>query len=119
MELKCLKCGCEGAYKYGHMKGYQRYRCKNCGYQFTKITPRGKPEKDKILALILYLSGLSMSATGRILEVTAQSVMRWIRKMYDRFITEKPDILGIKEVEMDEMHHYYQKNSKIMDLENY
>lgn len=112
MELKCLKCGCEGAYKYGHMKGYQRYRCKNCGYQFTKTTPQGKPEKDKILALILYLSGLSMSATGRILDVTAQSVMRWIRKMYDKFITEKPDISAIKEVEMDEMHHYYQKKLK-------
>ena len=45
--------------------------------------------------------------------------MRWIRKMYDRFITEKPDISKVKEVEMDEMHHYYQKNSKIVDLENY
>ena len=112
MELKCLKCGSKDAYKYGHMKGYQRYRCKNCGYQFTKTTPRGRPEKDKILALILYLSGLSMNATGRILGVTAQSVMRWIRKMYDRFITEKPDISEVKEVEMDEMHHYYQKKLK-------
>ena len=112
MELKCLKCESKDAYKYGHMKGYQRYRCKNCGYQFTKTTPRGRPEKDKILALILYLSGLSMNATGRILGVTAQSVMRWIRKMYDRFITEKPDISKVKEVEMDEMHHYYQKKLK-------
>ena len=101
----------QGAYKYGHMKGYQRYRYKNCGHQYT-TTPRGKPEKDKILALILYLSGLSMKATGKILGVTAQSVMRWIRKMYDRFITEKPDISAIKEIEMDEMHHYYQKKLK-------
>ena len=93
MDLKCLKCGCECVYKYGHMKGYQRYRCNNCGYQFTKTIPRVKPEKDKILALILYLSVLSLSAIGRILEVTDQSVMRWIKKMYDRFITEKPDIL--------------------------
>ena len=53
-----------------------------------------------------------MSATGRILGVTAQSVMRWIRKMYDRFIVEKPDISTVKEVEMDEMHHYYQKKLK-------
>ena len=119
MELKCLKCGCERAYKYGKKKGKQRYRCKNCGYQYTKTTPRGKPEKDKILALILYLSGLSMNMIAKILNVTAQSVMRWIRKMYDKFITEKPSISAIKEVEMDEMHHYYQKNSKIMDLENY
>lgn len=114
-----LKYGYECAYKYGHMKEYQRYRCKNCGYQFTKTTPRGKPEKDKILALILYLSGLSLSAIGRILGVTAQSVMRWIRKMYDRFITEKPGISEVKEVDMDEMHYYYQKNSKIVDLEDY
>ena len=89
------------------MKGYQRYRCKNCGYQFTKTTARGKPEKDKILALILFLSGLSLIAIGRILGVTTQSVRRWIRKMYDKFITEKPDISAIKEVEMDKMHHYY------------
>ena len=107
-----LKCGCERAYKYGKMKGDQRYRCKNCGYQYTKTTPRGKPEKDKILALILYLSGLSMNMIAKILNVTAQSVMRWIRKMYDKFITEKPSISAIKEVEMDEMHHYYQKKLK-------
>ena len=43
------------------MKEQQRYRCKNCGYQYTKTTPRGKLEKDKILALILYLSGLLMN----------------------------------------------------------
>ena len=53
-----------------------------------------------------------MSATGRILGVTAQSVMRWIRKLHDKFITEKPEISAIKEVEMDEMHHYYQKKLK-------
>ena len=53
-----------------------------------------------------------MNATAKILNVTAQSVMRWIRKMHDKFITEKPDISGIKEVEMDEMHHYYQKKLK-------
>ena len=44
-----------------------------------------------------------MSATRNIVGVTAQSVMRQLRKMYDRFITEKPDISGVKEVEMDEM----------------
>ena len=58
--------------------------------------PRGKPEKDKILALILYLSELSMSATGKNVGVTAK---------FDKFITEKPDISGVKEIEMDEMYH--------------
>ena len=84
------------------MKGHQRYKCKNCGYQYTKTTPHGKPEKDKILALILFLSGLSMRATGKIVGVTTQSVMRWIRQMHNKFITEKPDIATVTEVEMDE-----------------
>ena len=119
MELKCLKCWCEGAYKYGHMKGCQRYRCKNCSYQYTQTTPRGRPEKDRNFALVLYLSGLSMNATGKILGVTAQILMRWMSKMYDKFITEKLDVSSVKEVEMDEMHHYYQKNSTIVDLKNY
>ena len=39
-----------------------------------------------------------MGATGTVVEVTAQSVMRWIRK---------PDISEVKEIEMDEMYHYY------------
>ena len=78
--------------KNGHIKGYQKYKCKNCGCQYTKTTPRRKPEKDKILALILFLSGLSMRAAGKIVGVTTQSVMRRTRKMHDRFIPEKTDI---------------------------
>ena len=92
------------------MKGRQRYKCKNCGYQYTKTTPRDKPETDKILALILLLSGLSMRAIGKIVwGGTTQSVMRWIRQMHNKFITEKPDIKTVTEVEMDEMYHYFKK----------
>ena len=38
-----------------------------------KITPRGRAEKYKVLAPVLYLSSLTISATERILGVTAQS----------------------------------------------
>ena len=68
----------------GHIKGYQKYKCKNCGCQYTKTTPRRKPENDKITALIRFLSGLSMRATGKIVRVSAQSVMKWIRQIYSR-----------------------------------
>ena len=60
-----------------------------------------KPRKETILALILFLLGLSMRATGKIVGVTTQSVMRWIRQMHNKFITEKPDISMVMEVEMD------------------
>ena len=38
--------------------------------------------------------------------------MRWLRKVFDKLITEKPDISEVKEVEMDEMYHYFQKKFK-------
>ena len=110
MKLVCKKCVSEAYHKSGHIHGKQRYKYKECGHQYTKTTPQGKPEKDKIIATVMVLSGLSMNATGKILGFTAQTETRWIRKMHDKFITEKPNVSSVKEVEMDEMHHYYQKN---------
>ena len=46
-----------------------------------------------------------MSATGKIVGVTIQSVMRWLRKMHDKFITEDPDISEVKEIEIYEIYH--------------
>jgi transposase-like protein len=107
----CLKCGSDATVKNGYMKGLQRYKCKSCSYQFTQDTPRGKPIKDKILALTLYLSGLSMNMTGQIVGVSAQSVMRWIRIFYSKY-TEMPLPEGsVQEVEIDEMHHFLCKKN--------
>ena len=104
--MRCRKCGSEASVKNGFMAGAQRYKCKQCGFQFTRETPHGKPMKDKILALILYLSGLSMNAVGKILGVSSQSVMRWIRMFYDKFIPENDITSEIEEIEVDEMHSY-------------
>ena len=40
------------------MKGYQRYKRKNCGYQYTKTKPSGKPEKDKYLGIDTMVVGI-------------------------------------------------------------
>ena len=62
----------------GHACGRQRWRCKGCGRQFTRTTPRGKPAGMKRHAVELYCMGLSMNAVGQRLGVSAQSVLRWI-----------------------------------------
>ena len=49
-----------------------------------------------------------MSSTEIIANTTIWNVICWIRKIHDKFITEKPEISATKEVETDEMHHYYQ-----------
>ena len=108
MELICTKCGSTTYHKSGNIHGKQRYKCNV--HQYTKTTSQGK--RDTIISLVLVLSGLSMNATAKIIGVSTQTVMRWIRKMYDKFITCTPNIYNVQEVEMDEMHHYYQKNSK-------
>lgn len=106
--MHCRKCGSEAFVKNGFVAGVQRYKCKECGFQFTRETPHGKPMKDKILALVLYLSGLSMTMIGKIIGVSTQSVMRWIKMFYDKFV-ENESQANIEEIEVDEMVSYINK----------
>src|SRR3954447_5598035 len=39
----CPVCGGAALIRSGHACGRQRWRCKGCGRQFTRTTPRGKP----------------------------------------------------------------------------
>lgn len=80
MQLKCIKCDSDLIIKNGNVFGTQRYKCKNCGYQFTKMASAGKPLFIKLMCHGLYVSGLSMREIARITGVTAQSISRWIRK---------------------------------------
>ena len=74
--MHCRKCGSEVFVKNGFVAGVQRYKCKKCGFQFTRETPHGKPMKDKILALIKIgkppaLLGDSQSLTFRAMKKTS------------------------------------------------
>lgn len=109
MEDRCLKCHSPHRVKNGKAKGQQRYKCKECAYQYTRITPRGFSTKDKTLALILYLSGVSMNMTAQIIGTTAQSVMRWIKEFYEHYKDLPQPQQEIQEIELDEMHHFLAK----------
>jgi transposase-like protein len=111
--MKCRKCDSQATVKNGFMAGAQRYKCKNCSFQFTKETAHGKPVKDKILALILYLSGLSMNMTAKIVGVSAQTIMRWIRFFYDKFANQNQHVSHIEEIEVDEMFSFLGKKKSL------
>src|ERR671920_369843 len=53
----CPACGGAVLIRSGHACGRQRWRCKGCGRQFTRTTPRGKPEAMKREAVGLYCAG--------------------------------------------------------------
>jgi len=103
---ECPKCQSDWVIKNGSAAGKPKKQCQQCGYQFTRTTPRGKPLKTKINAVLLYLSGISMNRIAFLLQVSAQAVLNWIRA----FATEhskKPEPRGKTMVlELDEMWHY-------------
>ncbi len=39
--MECKKCGGTKHSKNGFVKWYQRYKCKNCGYQFVLTLQKG------------------------------------------------------------------------------
>lgn len=88
MEIKCLKCGSKEYVKNGHVFGWQRYKCKSCGHQFTKMGSRGKPMNIWLACHGLYVFGLSMRQISRIIGISAQTVSRWIKKWHLVYMSE-------------------------------
>lgn len=91
MQIKCRKCGEKNVIKNGLVFAKQRYKCKKCGYQFTKLAPAGKPLFIKMVSHSLYVCGLSMRQIADILGVTAQSVSRWIQKWHAAYVFDMED----------------------------
>ncbi|KAA6342012.1 hypothetical protein EZS27_010215 [termite gut metagenome] len=105
--MNCPKCTCNTSVKSGLIKGKQRYKCKECGYNYTvELKSTAKPQSMKKQALHLYLEGLGFRSIGRLLGVSNVSVLNWIRS----FGKEVGDgDLGsesqeIEMVEVNEMH---------------
>src|SRR4029453_3246917 len=110
MGLRCKGCGGEEHIKNGFMRGKQRYRCKACGLNFTDTPPRGLPLALKATAVLLYVSGLSMNRTAKLLGVSTPSVQAWIEQLAQAY-GQKPAPEGRAVViELDEMWHYVKKS---------
>jgi transposase len=110
MGLRCKGCGSEEHVKNGLMRGKQRYRCKACGLNFTDTPPPGKPLAMKVTAVLLYISGLSMNRTAKLLGVSTPSVQAWIEQ-FAQVYAQKPAPEGRAVViELDEMWHHLKKS---------
>src|SRR6188472_310923 len=111
MGLRCKRCGSEEHVKNGLMRGKQRYLCKACGLNFTDTPPRGMPLAMKVTAVLLYVSGLWMNRTGKLLGVSTPTIMAWSGG-FDEVHAQKPEPEGSAVViELDEMWHFLKKKT--------
>ena len=101
----CPKCQSIEVVKNGKVQGKQRYKCKSCSLQFTRLTPRGRPAQEKAMAVTLYTLGLSLRAIARLIGVSPTAVLKWI-KTFAKTHYEKPAPGDAIIVELDEMWHY-------------
>jgi transposase len=113
MDMCCVKCGHDRVVKNGSVHGIPKHQCKACGYQFTKNTVHDYqkyPLHIKLLAVWLYISGLSMRRISRLCQCSTQSVLNWVRD-YAREQYQKPAPEGNAVIlEVDEMWNYLKKS---------
>ena len=110
MEVCCKGCGSAKYVKNGLMRGKQRYLCKTCGLAFTDTPARGKPLALKAAAVLLYVSGLSMNRTAKLLGVSTPTIQVWLEQFAAAY-AQKPEPEGRAVViELDEMWHYLKKS---------
>src|SRR5215208_5414068 len=110
MGLRCKRCGSDEHVKNGRMRNKQRYLCKDCGLNFTDTPTRGKPLAMKVAAGLLYVSGLSMNRTAKLLGVPTPTIQAWLEQFAAAY-ARKPELEGRAVViELDEMWHYLKKS---------
>jgi len=104
--MNCPKCKSSSHRKNGIVNGRQRYKCHDCGYNYSvEIKSTASSPFVKRQALQLYLEGLGFRSIGRIFGVSHVSVQKWIKK-FGQEVEELKSENAISVVELDEMHTY-------------
>lgn len=118
MSLNCKKCLSSEGVKNGFIRGYQRYKCKQCGCVYTDTKPRGKPAAMKALAVLMYtISNASFGMIARVLGVSNVAVLKWIRKEAQQ-LPESPVEPSASLIQIDEMWHFVNGKKQNLDLES-
>ena len=115
--MKCPNCKNEKSVKNGIIKGKQRFKCKECGCNYTVGHAEvSEKEKKRRFGLSMYLEGLGFHSIGRLLQVSHVTVMNWVRK-YGSELSSIRNQKPVRIMELDEMHSYVRHKKLSMDMD--
>ena len=106
--MRCSKCQSENNVKNGIVRSVQRYKCKDCGNNFSiDYSQVAEKEKKRRFGLAMYLEGLGFHSIGRLLNVSHVTVMNWVKK-YGSELSQIRNPKPVQVLELDELHTYVQ-----------
>jgi transposase-like protein len=105
---QCKNCKSENTVKSGFVRGKQRYKCKECGYNFVLGDARTneKIAATKAMVVLLYsMAKGSYNMLGKIFGRDRSLIYRWIKEA--GLNVKEPVVDGeITEIQFDEMWHF-------------
>jgi len=111
---ECKNCKSDRIVKSGKVRGKQRYKCKECCYNFVDGDARTneKIAALKALCVLMYSLGKgSYNMMGKLFGRNRSLIYRWIREA--GLNTDEPTINGeITQIEFDEMWHFIQQKKE-------
>ena len=113
--MKCKNCKKEDKQiKAGKTRaGSQVYKCKHCGKTYTpKPKERNYSEEIKRQAIKLYMEGNSGRAVGRILGISKNTCLYWIKKYAKKIEEKKVSNERVNVIEMDELYTYTERKKQ-------
>jgi hypothetical protein len=79
--MHCRKCQSENIVKNGIVRDRQRYKCRACGFNFTQQHANGWPSDSKMLIVMNYCLGETISELAKQSGASRVSVLRWIEEV--------------------------------------
>ena len=104
--MQCPKCQSSHNVKNGIVNERQRYKCKDCGCNYTfDYAHFAEKESKRRLGLSMYLEGLGFHSIGRLLKVSHVTVINWVKK-YGSALSKIRNSKPVQVMELDELHTY-------------
>jgi transposase-like protein len=123
MSIKCKKCGNSKLIKNGLVLGKQRYRCKECNFNFRIGDKREKySDKEKMRVIELYLENCGIRSIERITGIYNNLISHWIKRFssiiknnINKDLEKIKSKQDIQIMEIDELVTYIKKNQKMAE----